>query len=138
MEGRIGKRLLLGLGLLLALAGGLDRWFPLPPTPLYSPIVTAADGTVLHAYLNPTQKWRLKTELAEITPALRTAIIAKEDRYFFYRALAAGPARRARPGWWPAAGPAGSGGKEGVGTFSSMNYKLAGRLAVARGVGNGR
>ncbi|RZK45729.1 MAG: penicillin-binding protein 1C, partial [Hymenobacter sp.] len=39
---------------------------------------------VLHAYLNPTQKWRMKTELPEITPALQTAIIAKEDRYFRY------------------------------------------------------
>ncbi|WP_394368726.1 penicillin-binding protein 1C [Hymenobacter jeongseonensis] len=44
----------------------------------------AADGSVLHAYLNPTQKWRMKTELAEITPALQQAIINKEDRYFRY------------------------------------------------------
>ena len=62
----------------------LDRRFPLPPAPRYSPLVLAADGAVLHAYLNPTQKWRMKTELAEITPALRTAIIEKEDRYFYY------------------------------------------------------
>ncbi|MFC6226021.1 penicillin-binding protein 1C [Hymenobacter artigasi] len=63
---------------------GLDRLFPLPPAPRYSPIVLAADGSVLHAYLNPTQKWRMKTELAEITPALQQAIINKEDRYFHY------------------------------------------------------
>ncbi|WP_046245830.1 penicillin-binding protein 1C [Hymenobacter terrenus] len=63
---------------------GLDWCFPLPPAPQYSPIVLAADGTVLHAYLNPTQKWRMKTELAEITPALQEAIINKEDRYFHY------------------------------------------------------
>ena len=69
-------------GILLLLA--LDRLFPLPPAPRYSPIVLAADGTVLHAFLNPTQKWRMKTELAEITPALRLAIITKEDRYFRY------------------------------------------------------
>ena len=62
----------------------LDRAFPLPPAPRYSPIVLAADGSVLHAYLNPTQKWRMKTELAEITPALQQAIINKEDRYFRY------------------------------------------------------
>jgi penicillin-binding protein 1C len=67
---------------LLALV--LDRLFPLPLTPQYSPLVLAQDGTVLHAYLNPTQKWRMKTELPEITPALQTAIIAKEDRYFRY------------------------------------------------------
>ncbi|MDO7853271.1 penicillin-binding protein 1C [Hymenobacter convexus] len=69
-----------GLCLLLA----LDCLFPLPPAPRYSPIVLAADGSVLHAYLNPTQKWRMKTELAEITPALQQAIINKEDRYFRY------------------------------------------------------
>jgi penicillin-binding protein 1C len=62
----------------------LDHLFPLPPAPQYSPIVTAADGSVLHAYLNPTQKWRMKTELPEITPALQAAIINKEDRYFRY------------------------------------------------------
>ncbi|WP_346771226.1 penicillin-binding protein 1C [Hymenobacter sp. YC55] len=62
----------------------LDLAFPLPRAPLYSPIVLAADGTVLHAYLNPTQKWRMKTELREITPALRKTIIEKEDRWFYW------------------------------------------------------
>ena len=71
------------VGLLLG-ALGLDRLFPLPPAPRYSPIVLAADGSVLHAFLNPTQKWRMKTELAEITPALQQAIIQKEDRYYRY------------------------------------------------------
>lgn len=77
-------RLALGLLVLLLSAFGADRLFPLPLAPQYSPLVLAADGTVLHAYLNPTQKWRMKTELPEITPALQTAIIEKEDRYFRY------------------------------------------------------
>ena len=72
----------LALAAALLLAFLADRRWPLPPAPRYSPLVLAADGTVLHAYLNPTQKWRMKTELAEITPALQAAIIAKEDRYF--------------------------------------------------------
>ncbi|AMJ64650.1 penicillin-binding protein 1C [Hymenobacter sp. PAMC 26628] len=71
------------LGLVVA-AVLLDRLFPLPPAPQYSPLVTAADGSVLHAFLNPTQKWRMKTELREIKPALQRAIIYKEDRYFRY------------------------------------------------------
>jgi len=75
---------LLGLALFGLSALAADRLWPLPPAPQYSPLVLAADGTVLHAYLNPTQKWRMKTELAEITPALQTAIIEKEDRYFRY------------------------------------------------------
>ncbi|NML66455.1 penicillin-binding protein 1C [Hymenobacter sp. RP-2-7] len=81
------KRLFHWLGGLLALTGALlllDWLLPLPPAPQYSPLVLAQDGSALHAYLNPTQKWRLKTELAEITPALQTAIIEKEDRYFRY------------------------------------------------------
>ena len=77
-------RIALGLAALLVLAFLADRRWPLPPPPQFSPLVLAQDGTVLHAYLNPTQKWRMKTELAEITPALQAAIIAKEDRYFRY------------------------------------------------------
>jgi penicillin-binding protein 1C len=77
---RLGSSLLL----LAVLAFGLDHLFPLPMAPQYSPLVLAQDGTVLHAYLNPTQKWRMKTELPEITPALQKAIIAKEDQYFRY------------------------------------------------------
>ena len=84
MKNRKWPRVLVGFigSILLLLA--LDRLFPLPPAPRYSPIVLAADGSVLHAFLNPTQKWRMKTELAEITPALQQAIINKEDRYFRY------------------------------------------------------
>ncbi|WP_151087570.1 penicillin-binding protein 1C [Hymenobacter baengnokdamensis] len=77
-------RVALGLAFLVLLAGLADRHWPLPPVPQYSPLVLAADGSVLHAYLNPTQKWRMKTELPEITPVLQTAIIEKEDRYFRY------------------------------------------------------
>ncbi|RSK48516.1 penicillin-binding protein 1C [Hymenobacter rigui] len=82
MKRRPLYRLLAGLGLLLLLLLGLDWAFPVPPAPQYSPLVLAADGSVLHAYLNPTQKWRMKTELREITPVLRAAIIEKEDRWF--------------------------------------------------------
>ncbi|MBT9393369.1 penicillin-binding protein 1C [Hymenobacter sp. NST-14] len=82
MKRRIGIRLLVVLGILGGLLLGLDRLFPVPPAPQYSPLVLAQDGTVLHAYLNPTQKWRMKTELGEITPVLRQAIIEKEDRWF--------------------------------------------------------
>ncbi|SNR68257.1 penicillin-binding protein 1C [Hymenobacter mucosus] len=82
MNRRVISRGLAALGLVLLLLLGLDWWFPLPPAPQYSPLVLAADGTVLHAYLNPTQKWRMKTELHEITPVLRKAIMEKEDRWF--------------------------------------------------------
>jgi penicillin-binding protein 1C len=37
----------------------------------------------MNAYLTKDQKWRMKTELEEISPLLRKTIIAKEDKYFY-------------------------------------------------------
>jgi penicillin-binding protein 1C len=62
----------------------LDLAFPLPDTINYSTIIVSSDSTVVHAFLSPDQKWRMKTELDEITPLLRKAIIFKEDKYFYY------------------------------------------------------
>ena len=50
----------------------------------YSKIITAKDGTILHAFLTSDEKWRLKTELDEISPEMQRAIVHKEDRYFKY------------------------------------------------------
>ncbi|MCS6969320.1 MAG: penicillin-binding protein 1C [Bernardetiaceae bacterium] len=63
---------------------GLHWAFPLPDKIYYSRLVLARDGTLLQAYLSPDQKWRMKTELNEITPELRRAFINKEDRFFYY------------------------------------------------------
>lgn len=57
--------------------------FPLKVNVDYSQIVVADDGTVLSAYLNNSDKWRLYTELDEITPELSKAIVYKEDKYFY-------------------------------------------------------
>ena len=62
----------------------LDFTFPFKPQPHYSTLITAADGTILHAFLNNEDKWRLYTELHEITPVLRKALIFKEDRWFYW------------------------------------------------------
>ncbi len=75
---------------LAGLAGGflfflvLDALFPLPPPPPYSPLVLAADSSVLHAFLSRDDKWRLYTEQTEVTPTLRRALLFKEDRWFDY------------------------------------------------------
>src|SRR6478735_12838555 len=68
---------------LISLAFLLNLLFPLKVNLNYSPLVTASDGTVLHAFLNHNQKWRMKTELNEITPTLQRAIVYKEDKYFY-------------------------------------------------------
>ncbi len=61
----------------------LNILFPLNANVEYSQIVTAKDGTVLNAFLTSDDKWRMKTELEEITPDMQKAIIYKEDKYFY-------------------------------------------------------
>ena len=62
----------------------LDFFFPLRTHVSYSTLVTARDGTILHAFLSRDDKWRMYAELDEITPTLREAILFKEDKYFRY------------------------------------------------------
>ena len=70
-------------GLLLAVLL-VDFSFPFQVKPDYSTLVLAADGTLLHAFLNQNDKWRMPTQLEEITPQLRQTILFKEDKYFYY------------------------------------------------------
>jgi len=49
--------------------------FPFEVDLRYSTVVTANDGTVLHAFLSPDDKWRMKLEPAELTPELRNALV---------------------------------------------------------------
>jgi penicillin-binding protein 1C len=57
--------------------------FPLPDKVEYSTAVYDDKGELIHAYLTPDQKWRLKTSLEEISPLLKKTILYKEDRYFY-------------------------------------------------------
>lgn len=63
---------------------GLDFFFPVQTDIAYSTIITARDGSILHAFLSRDDKWRMYAELPEITPTLREAILFKEDKYFRY------------------------------------------------------
>ncbi|MBC7829628.1 MAG: penicillin-binding protein 1C [Chitinophagaceae bacterium] len=58
--------------------------FPLPDKIEYSTIITDNKGEVIHAFLTRDEKWRMKTDLDEISPLLRKTIIEKEDKQFFY------------------------------------------------------
>ncbi len=71
---------ILGLVLLFFI---LNWIFPLPDKVEYSTIVTDNKGEVVNAFLTKDQKWRMKTELSEISPLLRKTIIAKEDKHFY-------------------------------------------------------
>lgn len=60
----------------------LDFFFPFPNQNEYSKEILANDGTLLSAYLTDDDKWRLKTDLEEVSPELIKAIIEKEDSWF--------------------------------------------------------
>ncbi|MGB1207249.1 MAG: penicillin-binding protein 1C [Chitinophagales bacterium] len=62
----------------------LDICFPFRINTSYSTIVSDKNGEILHSFLTKDEKWRMKTELHEITPGLRKAIVFKEDKYYFY------------------------------------------------------
>lgn len=61
----------------------VDFLFPIRLPQDYSTLVYAADGSLLHAFLSPDEKWRMEFELDEITPQIKQAFIAKEDRFFY-------------------------------------------------------
>jgi penicillin-binding protein 1C len=62
----------------------LNYIFPLQDKVEYTTAITDDRGELIHAYLTRDEKWRLKTELHEISPLLQKTIIAKEDQYFYY------------------------------------------------------
>ena len=61
----------------------LNFIFPLPDKVEFSTVITDSKGEVVHAFLTRDQKWRMKTELSEISPLLQKTIVAKEDRHFY-------------------------------------------------------
>ncbi len=80
---RFFKRLGIALVAMFILFLLLNRIFPLPDKVEFSTIITDNKGEVVNAFLTSDQKWRMKTELGEISPLLRKTIIAKEDKYFY-------------------------------------------------------
>ncbi len=62
----------------------LDIIFPFRPQIHYSQIIVAADGTVMHALLAKDDKWRMKIEADDISPAMRRAFTAKEDKWYYW------------------------------------------------------
>ena len=71
--------------LLIAVIGFwvLNKVYPLTINVDYATIITDKDDEVIHAYLSNDDKWRMKTELHEISATLKKAIVHKEDKYFY-------------------------------------------------------
>jgi penicillin-binding protein 1C len=80
---QVFKRLGAGLLGLIVLFFLLHWIFPLPDKVEYSTMITDNKGELINASLTKDQKWRMKTELDEISPLLQKTIIAKEDKYFY-------------------------------------------------------
>jgi penicillin-binding protein 1C len=80
---KYGKRLLITITVPPVIFLLLNWVFPLPDNIEYSTIITDSKGEVVHAFLTNDQKWRMKTELEEISPLLRKTIVEKEDKYFY-------------------------------------------------------
>ncbi|MCS6807852.1 MAG: penicillin-binding protein 1C [Bacteroidota bacterium] len=68
----------------LGILGILSLLFPLHVDIPFSTLIAARDSTIIHAFLASDDKWRMKTDIAELSPLLRTALIAKEDRWFYW------------------------------------------------------
>lgn len=81
---KAGKMLLYTSIAFLFLFFVLNLIFPVKTDVRYSTIVESSDGTMMKAFLSEDDKWRMMTELDEISPVLRKAIIYKEDKFFYY------------------------------------------------------
>lgn len=62
----------------------MDLLFPLPSLKEFSKEIRAKDSTLLTAYLTRDDKWRLRTQLDEVSPELIKAIVEKEDSWFYW------------------------------------------------------
>ena len=65
----------------------LDGLFPFPFHQLRGPasiMVRDRDGKPLRAFLAPDEKWRYPVVLSEVAPELTEAVVASEDRWFYW------------------------------------------------------
>lgn len=83
------KRLWLGLGLLIVLAGLAAAFWVIGPLPEplfahdYSTIVLDEEGRILRVFLNRDQQWIMPDDGREIPSKLKTAVIQYEDKRFY-------------------------------------------------------
>jgi penicillin-binding protein 1C len=78
------RRVVWSSGISAALFGVLWLLFPLPPLKPYSVVISDRNGEFLHAFLAEDGIWRLRTPPDEIPPKLKTILLQKEDRFFYW------------------------------------------------------
>ena len=79
----VPRRVLIGTVVLIVLLLVLDRAFPPPDPPPFSEQIYDRGGELLGAFLTGDDKWRLRTRLDDLPSGMRTAVLMKEDRWFF-------------------------------------------------------
>lgn len=62
----------------------LNAIFPININKSYATTVVDSNGEILYSFLSKDDKWRMYTQLNEISDDLKKAIIYKEDRLFYY------------------------------------------------------
>jgi penicillin-binding protein 1C len=107
------RRALAAAAAVVASLAALDRLFP-PPQPgraaPFATIVAARDGTPLRAFPDRAHVWRHPVALGDVSPLYLEAIVAYEDRAFWWHP-GVNPWALARAGWqWLAHGRVVSGG----------------------------
>ncbi|MGB8378622.1 MAG: penicillin-binding protein 1C [Rhodanobacteraceae bacterium] len=77
------RRIVLALLVVLAIAGVLDRLFPLPlPDTAGSTVVLARDGTPLRTFADRDGLWRYPVTPQRVSPLYVQALLGYEDRWF--------------------------------------------------------
>jgi len=79
----VPRRVLVGMATCVLILLTLDRLFPPPDPPPFSDQICDRDGELLGAFLTPDDKWRLRTRLEDLPREMHTAVLTKEDRWFF-------------------------------------------------------
>ncbi len=92
------KRLLYSLLAMVVLFFVIDIISPVKTDIEYAPIIRYADESPMYMFLTEDEQWRMKADLSEISPDLKKAIIAKEDKYFYYH-FGVNPIAVARAFW---------------------------------------
>ncbi len=78
------KQLAVSVFLILLFLLSLNWIFPYKIEENYSTEIYSSQGKLLNAYLSGDDKWRLKTNIEEVTPEMIKSILAKEDKWFYY------------------------------------------------------
>lgn len=83
-EKKVMRKSIISLFVVIVFWAILNLIFPLRFNIPYSQTVVDRNGVILHTFLSNDDKWRLYTELDEISDELKKAIIYKEDKYFYF------------------------------------------------------